>query len=496
MSELVLGVPPLLLGGLLSFFSALLIAGIYRAKDRAAWRRRMRSMGPDAYAATRSGLVDDLKRIQAIDAKLETALRRIGVTSYQQVGDWTGDDVVRVSRALELGGRIEQESWIEQAKILASGGETKFSRQLARGEVAVPMVPGAVPGENRPSVGASSRVAAAAARPVPSVTVEAAISRQPVPMREAFRRGEPLEPKLEPPQPAVRQGPPSHTTATAVAAAAAAAASAAAVAAAARPIQRGEPAPAEPMPAAPAPRPPGESLEAMDYGETRSFRRSHEVGGRLSELSGVSPDAIRDLEQRADDAHARAQRQRDEIASFAGRLVHQIPEAMCKGVRETVEVRLGAADQDQLAAGLAGRGALVTEELKLVETMTVQLLGASDAFLIAAQSPPTQDVSGRASRRVGLVGQEFGRWVWDVTPLKAGTHELVVKVTAHFPDTRGIPTAASLPDKLFKLNVAVNFAKTSWTWLKWLGGVAVTAMLGAALKDYWWPIVKDWLEKL
>jgi hypothetical protein len=36
---------------------------------------------------------------------------------------------------MEFKGRIERENWIEQARILASGGQTDFSRRFERGEV-------------------------------------------------------------------------------------------------------------------------------------------------------------------------------------------------------------------------------------------------------------------------------------------------------------------------------------------------------------------------
>ena len=44
------------------------------------------------------------------------------------------DDVKKVSQALGLKGRINQENWIEQALILAKGGETHYSSRRARGE--------------------------------------------------------------------------------------------------------------------------------------------------------------------------------------------------------------------------------------------------------------------------------------------------------------------------------------------------------------------------
>lgn len=65
---------------------------------------------------------------------VEKKLNGLGVNSYAQVASWTSADIERISRALDLAGRIERESWIEQARILSAGGHTEFSRLFDRGE--------------------------------------------------------------------------------------------------------------------------------------------------------------------------------------------------------------------------------------------------------------------------------------------------------------------------------------------------------------------------
>jgi len=81
------------------------------------------------------GPTDDLKRIRGIGVLIEKRLNAIGVRRYEQIANWTSGDIDRVSRLLEFKGRIERESWVEQARILASGGQTEFSRRVDRGEV-------------------------------------------------------------------------------------------------------------------------------------------------------------------------------------------------------------------------------------------------------------------------------------------------------------------------------------------------------------------------
>ena len=79
--------------------------------------------------------LDDLKRIRGIGVLIEKKLNQMGVVAYEQIANWTAEDVDRVSQSLDFKGRIERENWVEQARILASGGATEFSRRVDRGEV-------------------------------------------------------------------------------------------------------------------------------------------------------------------------------------------------------------------------------------------------------------------------------------------------------------------------------------------------------------------------
>lgn len=86
------------------------------------------------YSVPAAGHIDDLKRIRGIGVLIEKKLHSLGIVSYEQVANWTGDDIERISQVLDFKGRIERENWIEQARILASGGQTEFSRRVDRGE--------------------------------------------------------------------------------------------------------------------------------------------------------------------------------------------------------------------------------------------------------------------------------------------------------------------------------------------------------------------------
>jgi predicted flap endonuclease-1-like 5' DNA nuclease len=79
---------------------------------------------------------DDLTRIQGINKAIEARLNSAGVRRYSEIAAWKPDQVAAIAAVLGMPGRIERENWIEQAQILAKGGETLFSQRHDRGEVA------------------------------------------------------------------------------------------------------------------------------------------------------------------------------------------------------------------------------------------------------------------------------------------------------------------------------------------------------------------------
>jgi len=83
----------------------------------------------------RAAQPDDLKRIRGIGVLIEKKLNSMGIVTYEQIANWTAEEIGRVSQSLDFKGRIERENWVEQARILSSGGATEFSRRVDRGEV-------------------------------------------------------------------------------------------------------------------------------------------------------------------------------------------------------------------------------------------------------------------------------------------------------------------------------------------------------------------------
>lgn len=91
---------------------------------------------PAVLAAPRGGKADDLKRIRGIGKQNEGRLHGLGVWHFDQIAAWTPDEVKWVGGYLAFPGRIEREDWQAQAKVLAAGAETEFSKRADAGKVA------------------------------------------------------------------------------------------------------------------------------------------------------------------------------------------------------------------------------------------------------------------------------------------------------------------------------------------------------------------------
>lgn len=90
---------------------------------------------PHSRPASTGAKGDDLKRIRGIGVLIERQLNVNGITRYQQIANWSSSDIAAISAKLDFKGRIERENWVEQARILSSGGETEFSKRVDRGDV-------------------------------------------------------------------------------------------------------------------------------------------------------------------------------------------------------------------------------------------------------------------------------------------------------------------------------------------------------------------------
>ena len=80
------------------------------------------SISPDKPAgldAPRAGGADDLKRIKGIGPVLEKKLNALGYYHFDQIAEWSADNVAWVDDHMNFKGRIERDDWIAQAQDLA-----------------------------------------------------------------------------------------------------------------------------------------------------------------------------------------------------------------------------------------------------------------------------------------------------------------------------------------------------------------------------------------
>lgn len=91
---------------------------------------------PAGLDAPRDGKADDLKMIKGVGPKMEKLCNSLGFWHFDQVASWTPDEVAWVDANLQgFKGRVSRDEWVEQARLLAAGEETEFSRRVEDGDV-------------------------------------------------------------------------------------------------------------------------------------------------------------------------------------------------------------------------------------------------------------------------------------------------------------------------------------------------------------------------
>jgi len=86
--------------------------------------------------APRDGRKDNLTRIKGIGIKIDEALNSIGIWHFDQIAVWTEENMAWADKELAFPGRAKRDDWVGQAKLLAEGKETEFSKRVDKGEVA------------------------------------------------------------------------------------------------------------------------------------------------------------------------------------------------------------------------------------------------------------------------------------------------------------------------------------------------------------------------
>jgi large subunit ribosomal protein L19 len=66
------------------------------------------------------GEADNLTRIKGVDQELAARLNQLGAVKFEQIANFSDDDIANLDEALSLAGRIEKDDWISQAQSLAA----------------------------------------------------------------------------------------------------------------------------------------------------------------------------------------------------------------------------------------------------------------------------------------------------------------------------------------------------------------------------------------
>ncbi|MCB1360921.1 MAG: hypothetical protein KDJ96_07435 [Rhodobacteraceae bacterium] len=76
---------------------------------------------PSRLDGPRDGVADDLKRIKGIGPKLEILCNRLGFWHFDQIANWSSEEIAWVDANLEaFKGRVTRDNWVDQARILAA----------------------------------------------------------------------------------------------------------------------------------------------------------------------------------------------------------------------------------------------------------------------------------------------------------------------------------------------------------------------------------------
>lgn len=76
---------------------------------------------PSKKAAPKKEVADDVSLISGVGPVLKNKLAEAGITSLKQISTLKKKDAAKLDEELSLGGRIEREEWVAQAKELLAG---------------------------------------------------------------------------------------------------------------------------------------------------------------------------------------------------------------------------------------------------------------------------------------------------------------------------------------------------------------------------------------
>ncbi len=226
----------------------------------------------------------------------------------------------------------------------------------------------------------------------------------------------------------------------------------------------------------------------------RSSRRT--ISSRVAqsiEYRSAPPDTLFSFGRPGQEEEAR---QRSALGTAAGKLVYQIPPRMRLRDASTAEVRIGTEAMRGLMSNFASDTPLEEENIRIVQKMAVRLHGEPGAFHIVEQSEPMQLIGPAPIAGGEFQAQQFGRWLFEVTPKKLGRRTIYVTVSGEVTGEGGIALRA-LPPRTFEVHVQIgaNRLFTGAALQIWaLIGLLFASIIGAATQDIWWPQIRATLQ--
>lgn len=213
-----------------------------------------------------------------------------------------------------------------------------------------------------------------------------------------------------------------------------------------------------------------------------------------------------EVEEESERARSAAQQETDRIRDASevesGKLIEKISRTMKLNVRQSIEIRLGSKNvpTEAMAQALTGSSSLSEHDIDIVEAMSVEVFSPDGAFDIEPASPKRQLVKRTllTGTRYERFTNEWGRWIWYVTPTKRGKHSLCIRVSASVFDGRGVLVDTMLPDKEIPVAIAISLIRSTKSLAQkafgLTGGAVLTGLVGGMTRDLWWPHVRDMLQ--
>ncbi len=91
------------------------------APKKAAAPKKESAPKKAAPKAAKAEGADDLSKISGVGPVIVGKLEGLGITTFQQIADFTAEDIERIDGELNFKGRIERDEWVKQATEFAKG---------------------------------------------------------------------------------------------------------------------------------------------------------------------------------------------------------------------------------------------------------------------------------------------------------------------------------------------------------------------------------------